>query len=148
MLLCELPKGRPGRPSKSLTLDQANAVLDASETARPWLRAYIVLSLLTGARTEELRKLAWSHVVSYDEDRQQWLPVAVTGWDHEEFAIYVWRSVRQGGDTKTQKSRRSLKLPRRCVSALRELWEHRHRLTGTAAGGKMGWCSRLVPVVR
>ncbi|WP_435826445.1 tyrosine-type recombinase/integrase [Nonomuraea dietziae] len=49
--------------------------------------------------------------------------MAEAGWDHEEFAIYVWRSVRQRGDTKTVKSRRSLKLPRRCVEALRLLWD-------------------------
>src|SRR5690606_17035500 len=40
-----------------------------------------------------------------------------------EFAIHVWRSVRQKGDTKTVKSRRSLKLPRLCTEALRKLWE-------------------------
>jgi integrase len=57
VLLCELPKGRPGRPSKSLTLDQAVAVLEAADTAKIWLRAYVTLSLLTGARTEELRGL-------------------------------------------------------------------------------------------
>lgn len=33
------------------------------------------------------------------------------------------RSVRAQGDTKTKKSRRTLKLPRRCVVALRDLWE-------------------------
>ncbi|MCC5579582.1 tyrosine-type recombinase/integrase [Microtetraspora sp. AC03309] len=38
-------------------------------------------------------------------------------------AIYVWRSVRQKGNTKTVKSRRSLKLPRLCVEALRALRE-------------------------
>ena len=43
------------------------------------------------------------------------------GWEHDDFAVYVWRSVRQKGDTKTVKSRRSLKLPRRCVEALRLL---------------------------
>jgi integrase len=36
--------------------------------------------------------------------------------------MYVWRSVRAGGDTKTKKSRRTLKLPARCVTALRDLW--------------------------
>jgi integrase len=123
VLLCDLPKGRPGRPSKALTLDQAKAVLAATETARIWLRAYIVLSLLVGARTEELRKLAWSHVVAYDQDSKVWTSVTETGWDHEEFAIYVWRSVRADGDTKTRKSRRSLKLPRRCVWALLDLWD-------------------------
>jgi integrase len=120
LMLCELPKGEPGRPSKSLTLAQAEAVLKAAEGARPWLRAYVVLSLLTGARTEELRGLAWSHVVAYEES-QEWQPVAAADWDHEEFAVYVWRSVRASGDTKTPKSRRTVKLHRRCVEALRAL---------------------------
>ena len=35
-------------------------------------------------------------------------------------AIYIWRAQRHGGDTKTEKSRRTLALPRRCVEALRE----------------------------
>lgn len=116
VLLCETPKGRRGRPSKSLTLDQAVAVLAASEGTP--MHAYVVLSLLTGARTEELRALRWDHVVAYDETAQAWIPVNVAGWDHDRFAIYVWRSVRTGGDTKTKKSRRSLALPKRCVAAL------------------------------
>lgn len=33
-------------------------------------------------------------------------------------SIMVWRSVRAGGKTKTRKSRRTLKLPQRCVAAL------------------------------
>ena len=45
--LAEPPCGRPGRRSKSLTLAQAAAVLDAAEGTR--LGAYIVMSLLTGA---------------------------------------------------------------------------------------------------
>lgn len=133
VLLCELPTGRPGRPSKSLTLDQVEAVLNAADDAQPWLRAYIVLSLLTGARTEELRELTWSHLVAYDQGRQAWTPVAVAGWEHEDFAIYVWRSVRKNGDTKTTKSRRTLKLPRRCVLALIALWD-RQALARQAAG--------------
>ncbi|GAA1683182.1 site-specific integrase [Nonomuraea maheshkhaliensis] len=124
VLLCELPKGRPGRPSKSLTLMQAEAVLMAAEQAKPWLSAYVTLSLLTGARTEELRELAWSHVVAHDRDRQEWRSVTEVGWEHEEFAMYVWRSVRSSGDTKTPKSRRTLQLPARCVRALAALWEH------------------------
>jgi len=124
VLLCELPKGKPGRPSKSLTLAQAGAVLKAAEDARPWLRAYVVLSLLTGARTEELRGLAWSHVVAYDSEHQAWRPVTIAGWAHDEFAVHVWRSVRAGGDAKTANSRRTLKLPRRCVYALASLWDH------------------------
>lgn len=133
VLLCELPKGKQGRPSKSLTLAQAESVLTAAETARPWLRAYVVLSLLTGARTEELRGLTWSHVVAYDQEREVWQPVTAAGWDHDDFAVYVWRSVRAGGDTKTPKSRRTLKLPRRCVYALAALWDHLS-VSGAAPG--------------
>ncbi|WP_225993972.1 site-specific integrase [Actinomadura rudentiformis] len=89
VMLCELPKGKAGRPSKSLSMAQAEAVLEAAETAKPWLRAYVVLSLLTGARTEELRGLTWSHVVAYDSARQEWRPVTSAGWEHDEFALYV-----------------------------------------------------------
>lgn len=121
--LCEVPEGRTGRPSKAFSYAEARAVLEAAAKAPARMRAYIVLSLLIGARTEELRALTWSHVVAYDERRRAWLPVGEAGWDHQEFAIYVWRSVRQKGDTKTVKSRRSLKLPRLCVEALRALHE-------------------------
>src|SRR5439155_6293165 len=62
-----------------------------------------VVSLLTGARTEELRALRWDEV---------YLEAAPPH-------IAVWHSVRKGGDTKTQKSRRTLALPQRCIDALR-----------------------------
>jgi len=61
------------------------------------------VSLLTGARTEELRALTWSYV----------------DLDSDPPFIMVWRSVRAGGDTKTRKSRRTLKLSQRCVDVLR-----------------------------
>ncbi len=102
VLLCDIPQGRTGRPSKSLTLTQAEALLAAAENTS--LHAYIVLSLLTGARTEELRALTWSYV----------------DLDTDPPFIMVWRSVRAGGDTKTRKSRRTLKLPQRCVDVLRD----------------------------
>jgi integrase len=41
-----------------------------------------------------------------------------------QYAIYVWRAQRYGGDTKTGKSRRTLALPQRCVDVLRQ----HHRL--------------------
>ncbi|MFG3437572.1 site-specific integrase [Nonomuraea sp. NPDC047897] len=114
-MLCEIPKGTTGRPSKSLTLAQAEAVLKAAESAN--LYAYVVLSLLIGARTEELRALTWSHVdLEGKPDAAPPVPPS----------IMVWRSVRAGGDTKTQKSRRTLALPRRCVEAL---LRHRNRQT-------------------
>jgi integrase len=106
--LCTIPKGQPGRPSKSLTLDQAKTLLAAAEDTR--LYAYIAVSLLTGARTEELRALTWDHV-DLDGRPDDDPPVPPS--------IMVWRSVREGGDTKTRKSRRTLALPQRCVTALR-----------------------------
>ena len=105
--LCGVPKGQPGRPSKSLTLDQARAVLTAAENSP--LHAYIVVSLVVGARTEELRALAWDHV-DLDGKPDADTPVPPS--------IQVWRSVRESGDTKTKKSRRTLGLPLRGVKAL------------------------------
>ena len=55
-----IPNGQAGRQSKSLSLDEAQALLAAADGAR--LDAYIMLSLLIGARTEELRPLRWDHV--------------------------------------------------------------------------------------
>ncbi|MGC9670857.1 site-specific integrase [Planosporangium sp. 12N6] len=111
--LCTIPRGQEGRPSKSLTLEQAKAVLNAAEDSK--LHAYVVLSLLTGARTEELRALTWDHVdLDGQPDADPLVPPS----------IQVWHSVRAGGDTKTKKSRRTLALPLRCVEALRR---HRER---------------------
>jgi integrase len=55
-----LGRGRPGRRSKSHTPVQADDVL--TKTALDRLYSYIVVSLLTGARTEELRALGWEYV--------------------------------------------------------------------------------------
>jgi integrase len=46
----------------------------------------------------------------------------------------VWHSVRAGGDTKTRKSRRTLKVPQRCVDVLRD--HRRQDQMRQAAGGK------------
>jgi integrase len=111
----------PARPSKKS--EQAKALLAVTEGSR-W-HAYVALSLLAGIRTEEARALRWDHVVTWADDAAGWQPDTTAGFDHaregeELFAIYVWRSQRHGGDTKTGKSRRTLALPRRCVEALRE----------------------------
>ena len=45
--LATTPKGKPGRPSKALTLKQAMSVLEHAE--RTSLHAYVALSLLTKA---------------------------------------------------------------------------------------------------
>jgi integrase len=115
--LVATPKGRPGRPSKALNLDQANAVL-AKATGTP-LHAYVALTILTGVRTEEARALRWDHVVAWVNDTAGWQPVTEAGFGHKRFAVYVWRSVRADGDTKTEKSRRTLEIPEEAATALK-----------------------------
>lgn len=116
-LIKNLPKGKQaGRPSKSLTLEQTVALMAAAKGTA--LEAYIVVSLLSGVRTEEARALRWDHVVAWVDE--QWRPVTEAGFDHDQVAVFVWRAERAGGDTKTPKSRRTLALPRKCVEALRE----------------------------
>jgi integrase len=146
--LVKPPKGQgAGRPSKSLTLEQAVALMAAAHGTR--LEAYITLSLLTGLRTEEVRVLRWDHVVAWMAG--QWEPVSEAGFDHEQLAVFVWRAERAGGDTKTPKSRRTLALPRWCVEALREhrvrqaedrlaagpLWQDRGLVFASAVGTPM-----------
>ena len=77
--------------------------------------AYVILSLTTGIRTEEARALRWD-LADLDGDPAVRTPVPPN--------IAVWRSVRLHGDTKTEKSRRTLALPQSAVAALRE---HRKR---------------------
>jgi integrase len=105
--LVDTPKGQAGRPSKSLTLGQASALLAAAEDAR--MHAYIALCLATGIRTEEARALRWEHITFGDPDADPPVPASAA----------VWRSVRAHGDTKTKKSRRTLALPQMAVDALR-----------------------------
>ncbi|SDM17688.1 Phage integrase family protein [Nonomuraea jiangxiensis] len=71
-------------------------------------------------------------MVAFDQKRGAWLSVEEVRWDHEEFAVYVWRSVRKKGDTKTVKSRRTLKLPARAVKALRLLREKQDEVRADA----------------
>ena len=117
--LVTTPKGREGRPSRALDLSQATAVLEQAEQSS--LHAYVVVSLMTGIRTEEARELRWDHVVTRDSSHEPWQSVTEAGFERQQFAIYVWRSVRADGDTKTEKSRRTLQLPGRAADALTAL---------------------------
>jgi len=124
--LVDTPKGQAGRPSKSLTLEQATALLRASaqehaplelrtglkDRRRPpeLMHAYVMLSLTVGLRTEEIRALRWDHV-ALDEAPESQPPVPAH--------VSVWRSVRSHGDTKTELSRRTLELPQATSEALR-----------------------------
>jgi len=91
------------------------------------MHAYIVLSLLTGIRTEEARALRWAHV-DLDGDPADRPPVP----PH----VAVWRSVRTHGETKTERSRRTLGLPAVAGQALRA-WSDSQAGERLAAGE--GW---------
>ncbi|MFF5264599.1 tyrosine recombinase XerC [Actinomadura viridis] len=102
----DTPKGcKPGRPSKSLTLEQACALLSVAVQGECRLGPYVVVGLTTGLRTEELRSLRWDDV------------------DLNAGVVYVVRAARAGGDTKTLKSRRGLELPQLAVRALHAVQE-------------------------
>jgi hypothetical protein len=51
----DTPAGKDGRPSQSLTLEQAAAGLEAAENSR--LHAFIMSCLLTAVRSEEATAL-------------------------------------------------------------------------------------------
>ncbi len=103
------PRGSAaGRPSRALSVQQAQALVMAAKGTR--LEAYVLLSLMTGIRTEEARALTWQHVnLDGDPDADPPVPPHVS----------VWRSVRAGGKTKTDKSRRTLAIPEPAACALR-----------------------------
>jgi integrase len=73
------------------------------------------MSLLTGARTEELRALHW-HEVDLNGRPNASPPIPPS--------VAVYRSIRAGGGTKTVKSRRRLAMPQRCIDALRRHRDH------------------------
>jgi integrase len=84
----------------SLSLEQARLLLREAIGGGHRIGPYVVLGLLAGLRTEELRALRWDQV------------------DLDARTIVVTRSDRFGGDTKTAKSRRGLRLCQLAVDAL------------------------------
>ncbi len=72
----------------------------ASKSQR--LAALFVVSITLGLRPGELRKLTWDHV------------------DLNRGVVHVWKSASKSGDTKTPKSKRSLVLPKRAITALKD----------------------------
>jgi integrase len=99
--LAAVRTGNAGRPSRSLNLEQALAVLDTARGESLW--PSVAVSMLGGIRTEEARALRWSEV------------------DLEAGTVAVYRSVRRTGETKTEKSRRLFQIPEIAVEALRDL---------------------------
>jgi integrase len=118
--LVKPPQGKTGRPSRAMSAAEAARLLAVAKD-HPRLGAYVILSMTTGIRTEEARALRWDHVdLDGDPDARTSVPPHIA----------VWRSVRLHGDTKTEKSRRTLALPRGAVAALREhrKWQAEARL--------------------
>jgi integrase len=116
--LIDTPKGRTGRRRRAFSLPQAAALVLTSrelpvlelhaglkDPRRPasLMHAYITVSLMAGVRPEEARAISWEDDVALDSDPPY---------------VAVLRADRAGGDTKTPKSRRALKLPQMAVVAL------------------------------
>ena len=103
-MLVDTPKGQAGRPSKSLSLQQASALLAAAEGTR--MHAYTALCLATGIRTEEARVLRWEHVDFGNPDGEPPVPASAA----------VWRSVRLTGiPRRKSRARRSAPLRSRSM---------------------------------
>jgi integrase len=126
-LLVDTPRGQAGRPSKSLSLEQASALLAVADGTRMY--AYIAVCLGTGIRTEEARALRWEHIEFGDPAATQPVPASAA----------VWRSVRAHGDTKTDKSCRTLRLPQIAAEALRV---HKQRQAGERLAAGVPWSER------
>ena len=99
-MLVDTAKGQAGRPSKSLSLDQASALLAAAEGTR--MHAYIALCLATGIRTEVARALRWEHVDFGDPVANPQVPASAA----------VWRSVRCTGTARPTNRAEHLPCPR------------------------------------
>jgi len=98
-MLVDTPKARPGGRVKSLSLEQASALLAAAERTR--MHAYISLCLATGIRTEEAGAALGARRL-----RQSGGQPTRAG-QRGRVAIRT-----SHGDTKTEKSRRTLSCPR------------------------------------
>ncbi|MFC9973205.1 tyrosine recombinase XerC [Spirillospora sp. NPDC127200] len=103
-LLVDTPQGKkPTRRSRSLTLEQATKLLEVAQDPQYRLGPYVILAIVSGLRTEELRALTWADV------------------DLKSKVVYVLRSDRDGGDTKTKKSRRGIAMADMGAEALSAL---------------------------
>jgi integrase len=140
--LIDTPKGRAGRRRRAFTLAQAAALIVAARSLpvlelhaglkdprRPasLMHAYIVVSLMAGVRPEEARAIGWEEDVDLDGG-----PASVA----------VLRADRAGGDTKTPRSRRALKLAQMAVGALR-MWEADQAAERIAAGSRWQYTGRV-----
>jgi hypothetical protein len=114
----DTPKGQPGRPSKSRTLEQSAALLTASEGTR--IGAYIRPKPWHRHPHRGSPALHREAVDFGDPSATPPRPASIT----------VLRSVRAHGDTKTPRSRRALRMPAFAAQALRDLQQREGRTTG------------------
>ena len=123
--LVDTPEGQAGRPSQSMTVEQADALLEAAEKSR--LHAFIALCLLTGVRSEEARAPTWDRV------------------DLDAGTVMVWRSVRAHGTPRP--SGHGGRWGCRRSSSRRSAFRRSARpLSGPGregSGRSTGWCSLL-----
>jgi integrase len=109
--LAEVPRGTK-RPSKAMTLDQVRALLAADLT--PWWRAYMVTALTCGLRPGELLGLRWQDVgLRESAIRVRICLKVLPGPDGKRMVALA--------DLKTDRSRRTLQLPRDAATMLRAL---------------------------
>lgn len=109
--LAEAPRGTV-RKSKAMTLDQVRTLLASDLT--PWWRAYIVTALTCGLRPGELLGLRWADVDLREATiRVRMCLKALPGPDGKRALVLA--------DLKTERSRRTMALPRDAAVALRAL---------------------------
>ena len=82
------------------------------------MAALFVVAITLGLCPGELRKLTWDLV------------------DLNRGVVHVWRSASKSGDTKTPQSERSLVLPRRAITALKE---HKQMQDSERAAAGRSW---------
>jgi integrase len=109
--LADVPRGTR-RPSKAMTLDQVRTLLAAGLT--PWWRAYIVTALTCGLRPGEMLGLRWQDVdLREGTIRVRTCLKVLPGPDGRRMIVLA--------DLKTDRSRRTMALPRDAGTVLRAL---------------------------
>jgi integrase len=101
-----------------VTCRACRSLFDTDESPDVRLEALFVLSITLGLRPGELRRLTWDLV------------------DLDAAVIHVWRSASRTGDVKTPKSKRSLTLPKRALTALKA---HKRRQAAERLAAGEAW---------
>ena len=109
--LADVPRGTR-RPSKAMTLDQVRALLAADLT--PFWRAYIVTALTCGLRPGEMLGLRWQDVDLRDSTIRVRMCLKVLPGPAGKRVVTL-------ADLKTDRSRRTMALPRDAATVLRAL---------------------------